>query len=98
FTAYLATKGLSRVIALSGIQIALAGAVVFVLVWIWSKANVKRQSIGIENRNQSLRKLFRLPLICSAALLSFAHGANDVANAIGPLAAIVNAAGGGSTD
>jgi PiT family inorganic phosphate transporter len=29
------------------------------------------------------------PLVCSAALLSFAHEANDVANAIGPLAAIV---------
>ena len=32
-----------------------------------------------------------IPLIVSAALLSFAHGANDVANAVGPLAAIVQA-------
>jgi PiT family inorganic phosphate transporter len=31
-------------------------------------------------------------LICSAALLSFAHGANDVANAVGPLAAVVHTA------
>ena len=31
-------------------------------------------------------------MIISAALLSFAHGANDVANAIGPLAAIVSVA------
>jgi PiT family inorganic phosphate transporter len=37
--------------------------------------------------------LFRLPLVFSAAVLSFAHGANDVSNAIGPLAAIVEAAG-----
>ena len=44
----------------------------------------------MENRNQSLRKLFSIPLIFSAALLSFAHGANDVANAVGPLAAIVH--------
>ncbi|MBA4194472.1 MAG: inorganic phosphate transporter, partial [Comamonadaceae bacterium] len=36
-------------------------------------------------------RLFTWPLICSAALLSFAHGANDVANAIGPLAAIYEA-------
>ena len=35
--------------------------------------------------------LFGLPLVISAALLSFAHGANDVANAIGPLAAINDA-------
>ena len=33
--------------------------------------------------------LFGIPLVASAALLSFAHGANDVANAVGPLAAIV---------
>lgn len=35
--------------------------------------------------------LFSIPLVASAALLSFAHGANDVANAVGPLAAIVHA-------
>ena len=32
-----------------------------------------------------------MPLIFAAALLSFAHGANDVANAVGPLAAINDA-------
>jgi len=45
----------------------------------------------LENRNKSLKVLFGIPLIVSAALLSFAHGANDVANAVGPLAAIVQA-------
>jgi PiT family inorganic phosphate transporter len=35
--------------------------------------------------------MFTIPLIFAAALLSFAHGANDVANAIGPLAAINDA-------
>jgi PiT family inorganic phosphate transporter len=33
-----------------------------------------------------------MPLVASAGLLSFAHGANDVANAVRPLAAIVEAA------
>ena len=46
----------------------------------------------MENRNKSVRTLFTLPLICAAALLSFAHGANDVANAVGPLAAVVDTA------
>jgi len=50
----------------------------------------------MENRNQALRRLFHLPLICSAALLSFAHGSNDVANAVGPLAAILNSAESGA--
>jgi PiT family inorganic phosphate transporter len=54
---------------------------------------VARASLTLENRNQSLKVLFRLPLVFSAALLSFAHGANDVSNAIGPLAAIVEASG-----
>jgi len=35
--------------------------------------------------------LFTIPLIFAAALLSFAHGANDVANAVGPLAAVNDA-------
>ena len=92
FTAYLATKGLQRVISLSAMQIAVLGLLSFALVWAFSHFSVRRQSEGLENRNQSLRLLFRMPLICSAALLSFAHGANDVANAVGPLAAIVHAA------
>jgi PiT family inorganic phosphate transporter len=62
-------------------------------VWLVARPLIARQSEGLENKNSSLRSLFRLPLICSAALLSFAHGANDVANAIGPLAAIVRTAG-----
>src|SRR3546814_13327280 len=41
------------------------------------------------NRRPDINQLFNVPLIAGAALLSFAHGANDVANAVGPLAAIV---------
>ncbi len=68
-----------------------------VIAWLGARPLVAAQSAGLENKNSSLRKLFRLPLICSAALMSFAHGANDVANAIGPLAAIVRDIGlGGS--
>jgi PiT family inorganic phosphate transporter len=61
--------------------------------YIWFRDTVARQSAELENRNASLKVLFRIPLIFSAGLLSFAHGANDVANAIGPLAAIVEASG-----
>ncbi|MGV3551463.1 inorganic phosphate transporter [Rhizobium sp.] len=61
--------------------------------YFWLRGVVAKQSEGLDNRNQSLKVLFRLPLIFSAALMSFAHGANDVANAIGPLGAIVEATG-----
>lgn len=44
----------------------------------------------LPNDKKGVNRLFTIPLIFAAALLSFAHGANDVANAIGPLAAIVS--------
>ncbi|MFN3549488.1 MAG: inorganic phosphate transporter, partial [Mesorhizobium sp.] len=98
FSAYLATKGLSKLIRLDGTSILVIGIGTFLLAWGLSQLLVVRQSAGMENRNQSLRKLFNLPLIVSAALLSFAHGANDVANAVGPLAAIVQTVRGGGVE
>lgn len=98
FAAYLATKGLKRVIDVSAMQIIIAGLACFIVAWVLARISVDRQSANMENRNQSLRELFRLPLIFSAALLSFAHGANDVSNAVGPLAAIVQAVSGNTSE
>ncbi|MBM3609324.1 MAG: inorganic phosphate transporter, partial [Alphaproteobacteria bacterium] len=98
FAAYLAMKGLNNVIRLSVTMIALIALVAFVISWAIVHPLIRKQSEGLENRNQSLRQLFHLPLIFSAALLSFAHGANDVANAIGPLAAILAALSSGSIE
>jgi PiT family inorganic phosphate transporter len=74
-------------------QALLAGAVVGAASYFWFRVLVARKARNLENRNQSLKILFRVPLVLSAAMLSFAHGANDVSNAIGPLAAIVEASG-----
>ncbi|WP_068087366.1 inorganic phosphate transporter [Polycladidibacter stylochi] len=90
FSAYLALKGLKKIVKIDLQMALLIGVAMFFVGWFVTKPIIRRQSEGLENRNQSLRKLFRGPLIFSAALLSFAHGANDVANAIGPLAAIVH--------
>jgi len=99
FAAYLALKGLKRLVSI-GLPTALGlGAAIGVAIWLVMIPVIRRQSEGLENRNRSLKVLFGVPLIVSAALLSFAHGANDVANAVGPLAAIVQAVGtGGFTD
>lgn len=91
FAMYLATKGLKRIWSPDlpttiGLGIAFAA-----LGWIVAMPWVRKQSLHMENRKKHVATLFRLPLIVSAALLSFAHGANDVANAIGPFAAIVSA-------
>ncbi|MFQ5938053.1 MAG: inorganic phosphate transporter, partial [Acidiferrobacterales bacterium] len=96
FSAYLLIKGLKHIWKPGLLTIAGIAAVVYVLVHVAVKPWIYRQSEGMENRNQSLRKLFHLPLICSAALLSFAHGSNDVANAVGPLAAILHSAESGA--
>ena len=91
FAAYLALKGLNHVLDI-GFGTALAiGAALGLATWLAMIPVIRRQSRGLENRNKSLKALFGIPLVISAALLSFAHGANDVANAVGPLAAIVHA-------
>ncbi|WP_455756863.1 inorganic phosphate transporter [Sulfurimonas sp.] len=70
---------------------AIFGLIVAGVVYIILKKRVAKKASGIENTRAGVNALFTVPLIFAAALLSFAHGANDVANAIGPLAAINDA-------
>src|SRR6056300_1987945 len=95
FASYLALKGLKKLIKIDLTTAVIIGLAVGVGFWIIMRPVIARQSVGLENRNKSLKKLFNVPLIVSAALLSFAHGANDVVNAVGPLAAIVQASNSG---
>ena len=91
FATYLSLKGLDKLIKIPfGTAVLIGLGVGFVLTFAMRPV-IRRQSEGMENRKKSLKILFNIPLIFSAALLSFAHGANDVANAIGPVAAIVHA-------
>ena len=91
FDTYLALKGLKKIVEINMGSALLIGLACGVLAYAISYPVIRRASIGMENRNKSVKVLFGLPLVFSAALLSFAHGANDVANAVGPLAAIVHA-------
>ena len=90
FAAYLMMKGLKKIWQPDGNTVIMLSLAMFFIALLTTRPLIRRQSEGMQNRNQSLRQLFRIPLICAAALLSFAHGANDVANAIGPLAAIIH--------
>ncbi|WP_372571883.1 inorganic phosphate transporter [Ruegeria jejuensis] len=96
FASYLALKGLKKIIKIDLQAALMIGSAIGALVWIVMIPIIRKQSQGLENRNKSLKVLFGIPLVVSAALLSFAHGANDVANAVGPLAAIVQASQSGS--
>lgn len=92
FTAYLLAKGLKNVWKTGSVTWTVAALGMGALVWEITRRSVNRAALRLENTRKAVASLFTIPLIVSAALLSFAHGANDVANAVGPLAAIVNAA------
>ena len=91
FSVYLVMKGLKRVWKPEPYMIAMIGAGAFAIAFALVRPAVVKAAATMPNRRKSVSDLFTIPLICAAALLSFAHGANDVANAVGPLAAIVSA-------
>ena len=97
FATYLAIKGLERIVDIPLGHALLIGLAVAAVMTVLMRPVIRRQSEGLENRKKSVKTLFAIPLVFSAGLLSFAHGANDVANAVGPLAAIVQAVQGGAT-
>src|SRR5690554_7242142 len=88
FGTYLVMKGLKAIWAVEFWVAALIGLGVAVVVMLASRPWIRRRRAHLENNREGVSSLFTIPLIFSAALLSFAHGANDVANAVGPLAAI----------
>ena len=98
FAMYLATKGLKRVWSPPGHVVLLLGLAFFALGLFAAQPWVRMRSARMENRRKHVANLFTMPLVFAAGLLSFAHGANDVANAVGPLAAIVSAAQSGLAD
>jgi len=91
FITYLMLKGLKKLIKLEFLTAAGIALIFALIIYIVVKPIIMRSSQKLENNRQSVNSLFTIPLIFAAALLSFAHGANDVANAIGPLAAVVDA-------
>ncbi|USD21159.1 inorganic phosphate transporter [Microbulbifer variabilis] len=93
------TKGLKHVlkdadIKLSFLQDAGIAAIVGLLVagvGVTMLKRIKRDtSIEAENRFANVERVFAILMIFTACAMAFAHGSNDVANAVGPLAAVVN--------
>ncbi|AFG36550.1 inorganic phosphate transporter [Spirochaeta africana] len=88
FTTYLLIKGLETIFPVAFPQAAGIGLIAGAACFLLSRIRLKRTCTCMANDKESVNSLFALPLVFAAALLSFAHGSNDVANAIGPLAAI----------
>ena len=92
FAAYLMMKGLKKVWRPDTTTILAISGAAFATLYIMVRRMVAVAAARMRNTREDVGRLFTVPLIGAAALLCFAHGSNDVANAIGPLAAIVHAA------
>ncbi|MDO6515164.1 MULTISPECIES: inorganic phosphate transporter [unclassified Neptuniibacter] len=95
------TKGLKHVgLDFSWTESALASlgiGVVVMLIGIQMQKNIQPDPEADRDHHfASVEKLFGILMMFTACAMAFAHGSNDVANAVGPLAAVVGvvAAGG----
>ncbi len=98
FATYIVLKGLKHLVKLGFPTALIIGLVVAGIAYVLVKPMVAKAADKLDNSRVSVNSLFTIPLIFSAALLSFAHGANDVANAVGPLAGINDAIMGGAVN
>ena len=88
FSTYLLLKGLKHIWKLNFMTAAGIAAILAIVIYFLVRPWIAKAANKLPNNKHSINDLFTIPLVFAAALLSFAHGANDVANAIGPLAAI----------
>ncbi|ABN62933.1 Sulfate permease CysP [Shewanella baltica] len=88
-------KGLSHVgIHLSGAEAYMLAGAIAVVVGLVGKVAISRLKMSDKTDRQTqfknVEKVFAILMVLTACCMAFAHGSNDVANAIGPLAAVVS--------
>ncbi|HCB17189.1 MAG TPA: inorganic phosphate transporter [Alteromonas sp.] len=71
------------------VAIAVAVVIAFIGKWLISRQTYSH-SDDTELQRANVEKVFALLMVVTACCMAFAHGSNDVANAIGPLAAVVS--------
>lgn len=91
FSSYLILKGLKKLWKVDFLTATIIGLAIASFIYLAVRPMIARQAENLKSNKSAVNTLFTIPLIFAAALLSFAHGANDVANAVGPLAAINDA-------
>lgn len=98
-------KGLTHVFKKSGLQfsflestlMSLAVAVVVTGLGVYLLSKVTQDKVAdAKNRFSSVERVFGILMIFTACAMAFAHGSNDVANAVGPVAAIFSVVNTGS--
>jgi PiT family inorganic phosphate transporter len=91
FITYLSLKGLKKIVKIDLLTALSIGSVFAIATYLYVKSYIYKKADSLKNNRDGVNDMFTIPLVFAAALLSFAHGANDVANAVGPLAAINDA-------
>jgi PiT family inorganic phosphate transporter len=91
FTTYLLIKGVKTSWRVDFQTALICGFTIGLGVYLVIKPNIVQRTRMLPNTKSAVNRLFNIPLIFAAGLLSFAHGSNDVANAIGPVIAIKEA-------
>lgn len=88
FSAYLLLKGFKQLIQVNFLTVTLSSFAIAVGIYLIVHPIIDQVADRLPQSKMGINTLFNLPLVFAAALLSFAHGANDLANTIGPVAAI----------
>ncbi|MEN8179009.1 MAG: inorganic phosphate transporter [Pseudomonadota bacterium] len=88
FSTYLILKGLKQILHVDFQTAMLTSFIIAVGLYLIVQPAISQLADRLPQSKMGINTLFNLPLVFAAALLSFAHGANDVANSIGPVAAI----------
>jgi PiT family inorganic phosphate transporter len=91
FTSYLLLKGLKASWRVDTATALLSGLLIGLGIYLIIKPILSQRTTLLPNTRSAVNRLFNAPLVLAACLLSFAHGSNDVANAIGPVIAIQQA-------
>ena len=92
-------KGLKHVFKDIGISMTFGESIVWAMMfgiflaivgsYLLSKVE-RHEELEASNRFANVERVFAVLMIFTACSMAFAHGSNDVANAVGPLAAVVN--------
>ena len=74
-----------------GYLLAIAIAIIVGLLGMWLINRLRfEDNLTAEHQQANVEKVFAVLMILTACCMAFAHGSNDVANAIGPMAAVVS--------
>ncbi len=90
------TKGLKHIgLNFSTQEAYLLSICLAIVIGIFGKIAIRRLNVkeNVKNRStmyKNVEKIFAILMVVTACCMAFAHGSNDVANAIGPLAAVVS--------